>query len=83
MIDVVVATMPTADRMMIQMLSVVAEAEVRGMADRIRKGLAVAKEKGVKIGAASEAYQAAVPSANRIATTQCVAAEQYREKRNA
>ena len=82
MIDVVVAIMPTADRMMIQMLSVVAEAEVRGMADRIRKGLAVAKEKGVKIGAASEAYQASRTSykQDRNHTASAAYAEQAREK---
>lgn len=57
MIDVKIAIMPDADKMVIQLLSVLAEQEVRGMADRIKKGLAVAKSKGVLLGSASPKYK--------------------------
>lgn len=78
MVDVKIAVMPFADRTMIQMLSVMAEAEVRGISDRIKKGLAVAKSKGVKIGASAPLYSRSkesykdtrlVTGANRFAET--------------
>lgn len=59
MIDVKIAIMPDADKMVIQLLSVLAEQEVRGIADRIKKGLAVAKSKGVLLGSANPKTAAA------------------------
>lgn len=82
MIKVQIAIMPDADKMVIQLLSVLAEQEVRGMADRIKKGLAVAKSKGVLLGAANPVTQAS--RAKGKMEYNCVKAdvfaEQHRDK---
>ena len=56
MINVRIATMPSAENMVINIIAVLAEEEARAISDRVKKGLKVAKEKGVLLGAASENY---------------------------
>lgn len=56
MIPVKIAIMPSAENMVINILAVLAEEEVKGISDRIKKGLAVAKTKGVLLGAANPNY---------------------------
>lgn len=52
-INVRIATMPSASNMVIQIMSVTAEEEVRAISSRTKAALAVAKQKGVKLGAAA------------------------------
>lgn len=82
MVNVKVAIMPDADRMTIQLLSVIAEQEVRGISDRIKKGLAVAKSKGVLLGSANpkvlEARQKGEMEYNAVKAD--VFAEQFRDR---
>lgn len=56
MIQVKIATMPSAENMLINILAVLAEEEARAIADRVRKSLKVAKEKGTLLGAANPKY---------------------------
>lgn len=56
MIQVRVATMPSAENMIINILAVLAEEEAKGISDRVKKSLKVAKEKGTLLGAANEKY---------------------------
>lgn len=56
MVKVKIAIMPSAENMVINILAVLAEEEVKGISDRIKKGLAVAREKGVILGAANPKY---------------------------
>lgn len=56
MVNVRIATMPSAENMMINILAVFAEEEARAISDRVKKGLKVAKEKGTLLGAASKKY---------------------------
>lgn len=57
LVKVKIAIMPSAENMVINILAVLAEEEVKGISDRIKKGLAVAKEKGVILGAANPNYK--------------------------
>lgn len=56
MVNVRIATMPSAENMVINILAVLAEEEARAISDRVKKSLQVAKEKGTLLGAASEKY---------------------------
>ena len=56
MINVRIATMPSAENMVINILAVLAEEEARAISDRVKKSLQVAREKGTLLGAASEKY---------------------------
>lgn len=56
MVNVRIATMPSAENMVINILAVLAEEEARAISDRVRKSLKVAKEKGILLGAANEKY---------------------------
>ena len=56
MVNVRIATMPSAENMMINILAVFAEEEARAISDRVKKSLKVAKEKGTLLGAASKKY---------------------------
>lgn len=55
-IKVRIATMPSADNMVINILAVLAEEEARAISDRVKKSLKVAKERGVILGAANPNY---------------------------
>ena len=55
-VKVRIATMPSADNMVINILAVLAEEEARAISDRVKKSLKVAKERGVLIGAANPNY---------------------------
>lgn len=57
MVNVRIATMPSAENMVINILAVLAEEEARAISDRVKKSLQVAKEKGILLGAANEKYQ--------------------------
>lgn len=52
-VDVKIATMPSATNMVVQILSSVAEEEARAISLRIKSALAVAKSKGILLGAAA------------------------------
>lgn len=52
-VDVRIATMPSATNMVIQIMSVMAEEEARAISDRVCKALAVAKANGKKLGGAA------------------------------
>lgn len=56
-VQVRVATMPSANNMTIQIMSVMAEEEARAISQRTKAALAVAKENGVKLGAAATRYK--------------------------
>lgn len=56
MINVRIATMPSAENMVINIIAVLAEEEARAISDRVRKGLKVAKAQGKLLGAANENY---------------------------
>jgi len=56
MINVRIATMPSAENMVINIIAVLAEEEARAISDRVKKSLQVAKKKGTLLGAASEKY---------------------------
>lgn len=56
MVNVRIATMPSAENMVINIIAVLAEEEARAISDRVRKSLKVAKEKGILLGAANEKY---------------------------
>lgn len=56
MINVRVATMPSAENMVINIIAVLAEEEARAISDRVKKSLQVAKGKGTLLGAANPKY---------------------------
>lgn len=58
-VKVKIATMPSAQNMVINILAVLAEEEARGISDRVKKSLSVAKAKGVLLGAANPNYRRA------------------------
>lgn len=78
-INVRVAVMPTATNMVVQILSAVAEDEVRAISDRITKALAVAKGKGVLVGAANPKYKRTDYSKKNEAKASREFAEGFRE----
>ena len=51
-----VATMPNADEFQLHIYAALAAQEARFISERTKSALKVAKEKGVKLGAASEKY---------------------------
>lgn len=55
-VDFVACDMPSANRMTIQMMAVFAEEELRQISSRTKSGLAAAKERGTKLGAANPKY---------------------------
>lgn len=57
MINVRIATMPSAENMIINILAVLAEEEARTISDRVKKSLKVAKAKGTLLGAANPKYK--------------------------
>lgn len=52
-----VAALPNADNFQLHIYAALSEQERLMIADRVKRGLAAAKSKGVKLGAASDAYQ--------------------------
>lgn len=64
-IPVVITSMPHAENMVIQILASVAEKERDMISARTKAALAVAKSKGVKLGAANEKYKRAEYSTTR------------------
>lgn len=57
MVNVRIATMPSAENMVINILAVLAEEEARAISDRVKKSLKVAQEKGILLGAANKKYK--------------------------
>jgi DNA invertase Pin-like site-specific DNA recombinase len=53
-IDFVACDMPEANRTMVQLMAVMAEAEARAISDRTKAALAVAKARGTKLGVAGK-----------------------------